>query len=360
MNHIVYGLLSPIYLFVIRSHLPQPGKSLQLRLRLFDWAGIALNASMYASFVISFAIGGIIWPWNDARTISVIVVFGIVTIAFGLQQSLCILTTPSSRLFPVAFLRSRTFLLLFISQASIIPALSIPIYYVPLYFQFARGETALESATRLVPLVIVNITVVFINGALLPRFKYYVPWYLSGSLFITAGGALLFATLSISTPIPSIYGFTVLIAIGTGLAQQNAYSVASAKVPDRVSDAIGFINNAQGGSVVIALTLTSMIFQNVGFHHVQDALRGLDFSHDEIKNALSGARSRLFEEGVLAPEVKRRVEVAIVEAIRWSFFPVLLAGVIAVAASLLMRWENVYDKTKKKAVVEELHEEMKV
>ena len=68
----------------------------------------------------------------------------------------------------------------------------------------------------------------------------------------------------------------------------------------------------------------------------------------------------MFEEGVLAPEVKRRVEVAIVEAIRWSFFPVLLAGVIAVAASLLMRWENVYDKTKKKAVVEELHEEMKV
>jgi hypothetical protein len=368
MNHIVYGVLSPIYLFVIRSHLPQPGKSLQLRLKQFDWAGIVLNASMYTSFVISFAIGGIIWPWNDGRTIAVIVVFGIVTLAFALQQSLCILTTPASRLFPVKFLRSRTFLLLFVSQASIVPALSVPIYYIPLYFQFARGESALQSATRLVPLVIVNIVVVFINGALLPRFKYYVPWYLAGSLFIAAGGALLFGTLSLSTPIPSVYGFIVLIAIGTGLAQQNAYSITSAKVPDQVSDAIGFINNAQGGSVVIALTLASLIFQNVGFQHVRDALSGLDFSHDEIKNALSGARSRLFEEGVLGPDVKRSVEVGIVEAIRWSFFPVLLSGAIALVASLFMRWENVYDKTGKKkkkktmtaTAVDEVHEETKV
>jgi hypothetical protein len=97
-------------------------------------------------------------------------------------------------------------------------------------------------------------------------------------------------------------------------------------------------------------------------------LSGLDFSHDEIKNALSGARSRLFEEGVLGPDVKRSVEVGIVEAIRWSFFPVLLSGAIALVASLFMRWENVYDKTGKKkkkktmtaTAVDEVHEETKV
>jgi MFS family permease len=344
MNHIVYGVLSPIYLFVIRSHLPLPNDDLHKRLKQLDWLGMALNAGMYTSFVLGLTIGGTVWPWNDRRTISILVVFSIVTIAFALQQSFCILTTPTSRLFPIRFLRSRTFLLLFISQSSIQCALGIPIYYIPLYFQFARAETAVKSATRLLPLVIVNIVVVFLNGALLPRFKYYLPWYLAAGAFITAGGASLFATLTPSTSTTSIYGFTVLLAIGTGLAQQCAYSIASAKVLDRVSDAIGFINNAQTGSTVISLTLTSLIFQNVGFQQVKSALDGFGFSNEEMRSALGGARSRVFDEGVLNEEVRRRVEAGIVEAIRWSFFPVLLGGSIAVVASLLMRWENVFDK----------------
>lgn len=54
-------------------------------------------------------------------------------------------------------------------------------------------------------------------------------------------------TVKASTSTSAIYGYTVLIAIGAGLAAQTAYSVAPAKVqPHQVPGAIGFINVAQG------------------------------------------------------------------------------------------------------------------
>jgi hypothetical protein len=339
---VLFGLFSPIYLFTVRSHVPRPGDGLLKRLRELDWLGILLNAAMFTCFVLSFAIGGTIWPWSDGRSVGSIIAFGILLTLFSLQQGLCILTTPAHRIFPVCFLRSRTFVLLFVAQSCVQTALAIPIYYIPLFFQFTRSETAVTSAVRLLPFVIVNIVIVFLNGALLPRFKYYVPWYATSGVFNTIGGALFFSLLQQRTSSGAIYGFSILLAIGTGLAQQCAYSIATAKVPDQIADALGFINNAQVGSVVIALTFTSLIFQSVGYNHIKDALAGLNFPDDEIRSALGGAKSTLFENGVLSDTVRENVERGIVDAIRWSFFPIVLAGAIGLAASAWMRWENVF------------------
>ncbi|KAH7355747.1 major facilitator superfamily domain-containing protein [Pyrenochaeta sp. MPI-SDFR-AT-0127] len=345
INLVLFGLFSPIYMLTIRSHLPQPGEGLLTRVAKLDWLGILLNAAIYTAFVLSFAIGGTIWPWSSGGTIGSIVVFAVLVVLFSLQQQFCIFTTHTDRIFPIQFLRSRTFLLLFVAQSCVQTALAIPIYYIPLFFQFTRAETAIASAIRLLPFIIVNIVVVFANGALLPKFKYYVPWYLAAGVFNSVGGALFFGLLKQTTSSGTIYGFSVLLAIGTGLAQQCAYSIATAKAPNQIADAIGFINNAQVGSVVIALTFTSLIFQNIGFHHVRNALVGLDFTNEQIRSALGGAKSELFSEGVLGEATRESVERGIVEAIRWSFFPVLLAGAIGLVASLCMRWENVFQQT---------------
>ncbi|KAF1846961.1 MFS general substrate transporter [Cucurbitaria berberidis CBS 394.84] len=344
INLVLFGILSPVYLFVINSHMPRPREATIKMSREFDWLGITLTAAMYTSFVLSFAIGGTIWSWSDRRTIGSIVALAILVVLLGLPQRFCIFTTRANRVFPIRFLHSRTFLLLFVAQSCIQTALAIPIYYIPLIFQFTRADTAMTSAVRLLPFVIVNIAVVFLNGALLPKWKYYLPWYLVAGIFNTLGGALFLALLNQSTSSGAIYGFSILLAIGTGLAQQCAYSIATAKVPDQVADAIGFINNAQVGSVVIALTFTSLIFQNVGFNHIKDALVGLDFTNEEVRGALGGAKSRMFDKGVLIEEVRVGVEKGIVEAIRWSFFPVLLSGALGLVASLCMRWENVFEE----------------
>ncbi|ORY15325.1 major facilitator superfamily-domain-containing protein [Clohesyomyces aquaticus] len=344
INLILFGLCSPVYFFVIHSHVPRPGEPVLKRLRELDWLGMLLNAGMYTTFVIGFAIGGTLWRWSDARTIATIIFFSVLLILFILQQYFTVLTTPEARIFPTRFLKSRTFLLLYVAQSCVQTALAIPIYYIPLIFQFARSESSIGSSLRLLPLVIVNIVTVFLNGALLPKMGYYMPWYFVSGVFNTVGGALFFATLTPETSTANIYGFSVLLALGTGLSQQAAYTVASTKAGGHVAEAIGFINNAQIGSVVVALTFTSLVFQNVGYNNVKDALRGTNFSDQDIRAALGGAKSRVFEDASLDLEVRMNVEMGIVEAIRWSFLLVLIAGVVGLGTSLGMKREKLFGK----------------
>ncbi|KAF2026906.1 MFS general substrate transporter [Setomelanomma holmii] len=293
INLVLFGLFCQVCLFSLRSYMPRPNNPLLERLKELDWISIILNAAMCMCFVLAFATGGTIWPWSDSRTFGSIIAMSVMVILFIVQQKFCIFTTKASRIFPLQFLRSRTFVLLLITQSWMMTSLAIPIYYIPLFFQFAPAETAVQSAVRLLPFVIVNIVV-----------------YLTACEFITVGGALFFGTLRESTSNAAIYGFSVLLAIGAGLAQQCAYSIATAKVLAQGADAIGFINNAQ------------------------------------IRNALGGAKSRVFDESVLSEEVRANVERGIVDAVRRSFFPVLLAGIIGLTAIALMRWETVFNGSK--------------
>ncbi|KAJ4304866.1 hypothetical protein N0V90_000394 [Kalmusia sp. IMI 367209] len=345
INLVLFGLFTPIYFFVLHSHVPRSGIPLATRLKEFDWLGITLNAGMYTAFVISFAIGGTLWPWNDGRTIGTLVAFGLTLLAFIFQQKFTILTTCDHRVFPVRFLSSRSFILLYIAQSSVQTALAVPLYYIPLFFQFSRAETAVTSAVRLLPFIIVNSIVVLSNGFLLPKYGRYLVWYLISGILNTIGGALFFARLSIHTSAGAIYGYSILLALGTGLAQQAAYSIASAKASRHVSDAIGFINSAQVGSVVLALTFTSLVFQNVGYHNVKQALAGLDVDGADIRAALGGAKSHVFDQGINNDDVRADIQRGIVNAIRWSFITVLIAGILETIVSLCMKREQLFVQT---------------
>lgn len=67
----------------------------------------------------------------------------------------------------------------------------VPTYYIPLYFQFVRGDSALTAAVRLLPFIILMVAFGFLNGALMSKLGYYMPWYLGGGVLTTIGGALM-------------------------------------------------------------------------------------------------------------------------------------------------------------------------
>ncbi|OCK81863.1 MFS general substrate transporter [Lepidopterella palustris CBS 459.81] len=341
INLVLFGIFSPAYLFVLKSYNPQPNKTFSEKVKHIDWLGVVLNAAVYVTFVMVFTFGGASWRWSDGRTIAVFVVFGVVTIAFVVTQYFSLFTTPTDRLFPGDFLRSRSLILVYICQACEAAALFIPIYYIPIFFQFTRGDNGVDAAVRLLPFIIITIFCTMLNGATMPKVGYYMPYFLVSSFFLIIGGALMYATVNATTPTANIYGFSILMAIGAGLAQQAAYSVAPAKVsPSRVADAVGFINAAQIGSVVIALTITSTVFQNIGYKHVAAALHGLDFSSEDIHAALAGAKSAVFESA--PPDVKEKVVKGIVKAIGDGYILVIVAGAVELVASVFLKKERLF------------------
>lgn len=260
LNLCVAGVFAPVYLFLIPSFKPRVDtKSTQL-LREVDVVGAILSIAGIMTLIMAINFGGTTYAWNSGQMIVLSVVTGVVWIVFGTQQAFAIFTTTTQRVFPVHFIRNWNSVLLFICMTAINTAGFIPIYYVPLFFQFSRGDDAIRAAVRLLPLIIVLSAAILSNGHLMSQFNYFQPWYIFGSVLTVIGGVLLCTFLSsgeihvivtdrhskaritVDTPTGNIYGFEVLIGIGTGCFIQAGYAVIQAMVaPAEMAYAISFM-----------------------------------------------------------------------------------------------------------------------
>jgi MFS family permease len=337
INLVIYALMIPA-MILIPSYQPQPGLPTLIKIKQLDWIGALLNAGLYVSFVLALTFGGTTWAWGDGRTIGTFVACFIILILFSLQQYFSILTTPANRLFPLEFLKSRTMILLYIASAAAGAALFVPVYFIPLYFQFSRGDSGLQAAVRLLPFICVDITFIMGQGILMPLVQYYFPFYIVSGVFAVIGGALMYIVTS-TTSTSAIYGFTVLIAIGAGIGSQAAYSIAPVKVhPSKISDSIGFINVAQIGGIVLALSISGAVFQNTAFGSLTKVLAGMGFSEQDVRSAIAGSQSAVFER--VSKEVKETAIEVIVQAIGKAYMLVVVAGAVALVSAVLMKKER--------------------
>jgi hypothetical protein len=78
----------------------------------------------------------------------------------------------------------------------------IGIFYLPLYYQFARGSTAVETSVHLLPFILFLVAFNLLNGQFMGRTGYYYPWYIVGAAMELIGGVLLCKSFTAeSTPV---------------------------------------------------------------------------------------------------------------------------------------------------------------
>ncbi len=320
----------------------QPRKEIGFveKLKHLDWFGIVLIAAVYTTYVLAITFGGALWPWSDYRFITMITFFGVLLVTFIITQYFAVFTTKDRRIFPAQFLKHRSLLLLYFGTSAAATALFVGVYFIPLYFQFARGDTAIMAAVRLLPFIVIMVTFIMLNGALMPVFGYYMPWYLASGILMLIGGSLMY-TVSEHTSAAAVYGYSIIMAAGAGLSAQIAYSVAPAKLPPaQVPAAVSFINLAQIGSIVISLTIAGSVFQNIAFDNLLAALAPLDVPIADIRGALAGTQSVVFESG--SEEVKAAAIKAIVQAMDKVYGLVIAAGAVTIVSALGMKREKLF------------------
>ncbi|KAH6986651.1 major facilitator superfamily domain-containing protein [Ilyonectria destructans] len=333
------ALFAPVYFFIFPSFNTRKDLSRAEKLREIDWIGAVLNGAVFVLFMIVVTFGGSTFPWNSGSAIALWVVWGVCLVAYVFQQYFSILTTPERRIFPSHFLGSRSLVLLYVTTAGAAAANGIALYYIPLFFQFTRGDTALQAAVRLLPLVIVFILSVMVAGATLPVTGRYGIYYIIGGALVIVGGALMF-TVDAETSTAKIYGYEVLLAAGTGLPFQTAYAVAASKVHERDrANAIGFINVSQIGTVAISLTIAGSLFQNLGFNSLKSAFEGYGFPDEYVRSALSGSVSPIFSSA--DPAVVELAIASVADTIRRIFGAVTAGGAVLFVGGVLMPWEKI-------------------
>ncbi|ESZ96547.1 hypothetical protein SBOR_3049 [Sclerotinia borealis F-4128] len=343
INLVIFAIAVPA-LLLIPSFDPQPDLDVRHKLRHVDWIGALLNAGLFTSFVMALTFGGANWAWNDGRTIGTFVACGVIFIVFAIQQTFCIFTTPEDRLFPVQFLKSRTMVLLFICTAAAGTALFVPIFYIPLFFQFAKGDDGIEAAVRLLPFIVLYIVSVMAQGVLMPKFGYYWPFFVIWGVFALAGGAAM-TTVTTSTTAGSIYGWSILIAIGCGMTTQASYSIAPAILGrdgrgSEVPASIGYINVAQIGGVVIGLAVSGAVFQNTAFIKVSEAFAGQGFTTEQLRSATAGSQSAIY--ATVSQELRDKAIEGIVEAMDKTYYLVVSGAALTLILSFFLKRERLF------------------
>jgi len=341
INLVIGAATAPLYIFALPPIHPVIGVPIKTRVANLDFLGFLLNAGIWVSFTMATTMAGGQWPWNDGRTIAVWVVFGVLVALYGLQQYYCIFTTPETRSYPLQLLKKRTQVLLYFATSANITSLFVIVYFIPIYFQFVHGDSAIMAAVRLLPFVVVSVTFNLAAGHFLPKIQYYMTIYIVSGLLITLGGALLYGFLDPDTRAANLYGFTVIAAVGTGITLQTGYPVASLKVGQGdEGDAISLQNMAQIGGSLLALAIAGQVFQSGAVHNLKQVLEGQGFSDGDIVAAVAGAQSVVFEK--ITGALRDAAVHAITSAMKKSFILVIVAGAVVTVSGAAMRFERLF------------------
>lgn len=326
------AVVTPVYVLIMPSW---RGSSLPFKEKLhLDWIGFVLNVATFTLAITALTFSGSSYPWNSSTAIGLWTATGVSLVAFVTQQYFHIFT--KEPIFPGHFLRNRDMVLLSVATSCAATCSSTTLYYIPIFFAFTKGDSALQAAVRLLPFIVMFIFFILVAGATLPKIGRYALYYSVGGALMLAGTAAMF-TVRFDTPSTNIYGYEVLIAAGAGLVFQNAYTIATAKVPDR-SNALGFINVSQVGFIAIALSVAGCLYQNLGFSYLQSALSAYNLPDAAIHGALGGVGS-----ATLATAPQQVIDIT-TETVAFTISRVfalpLAAAALCFLASLLMKQEK--------------------
>lgn len=127
------------------------------------------------------------------------------------------------------------------------------------------------------------------------------------------------------------------------LEQTLGYTIATLTLkPEDAGDGLKMQNVSQIGGQVIALAIADQIYQSTAINNLSVVLEGQGYSEAEIRSAVAGAQSTIFQE--LTGELRDRAVQAIAASMRLTFVMLPVAGAVLLIAALCMKREKLFGK----------------
>ncbi|MCJ1395326.1 hypothetical protein MMC18_008210 [Xylographa bjoerkii] len=233
---------------------------LQIFLRLDPVGNLFLLPSIIC-LLLALQWGGSTLAWRDARIISLLVVFGVLFVAFIAVQ----FWRNEKATIPAHIIRQRSVafatLFSFFVGGSMISA----IYYLPLWFQAIQGVSAIGSGIRNIPLLLGTFVTALLSGWIITKVGYYTPFMIACSVLMSIGAGLMTTFKSVGTGSSEWIGYQTLYGIGLGMGSQQSFLATQVVLPRKdipTGASLVFFAQSLGGS--IAVSVASNVF-NSGF-----------------------------------------------------------------------------------------------
>ncbi|KAL5356460.1 major facilitator superfamily domain-containing protein [Aspergillus floccosus] len=335
INLPIGAVFAPSYLFLIPSVDPKPGKTFAEKFRMVDWIMTITFFAGSACLVMVITFGGTLYAWSSGNEIALLIVAGVLLIVCIVVAKYHPGVDKDYRLYPAHFLKRPILVNLQVQMFLVSGIVLAMTYYIPLFFQFIRGDGPLDAGVRLLPFIISMVVFAMANGLLMPKLPYILPWHLFGSALVVAGTALLY-TADINTSNAKIYGYCILVGAGSGCYVVAGFPVVQSLVELKdIPNAVGAMAVCQDLGMVIFLAMAGSIYQNLALQKVTQAMPAL--SAAQITNLVAGTSSRTYK--ALSESERALVTPQITEAMSnvWLFF--LVAGIMSFVLTPLL-WKT--------------------
>lgn len=119
------------------------------------------------------------------------------------------------------------------------------------------------------------------------------------------------------------------------------YTIATLTLrPEDAGGGLKLQNVAQIGGQVIALGIANQIYQSTAISKLSVVLAGQGYSDTDIRSAVAGAQSTVFQE--LTGELRDEAVEAIAAAMRLTFVMIPIAGAVLMIAAVCMKREKLF------------------
>ncbi|KAK7697410.1 hypothetical protein SLS64_013548 [Diaporthe eres] len=290
INLPISGVFVPGFIFLLPSINAMPATSLRKKVRMQDWVGIIVFTAFCACFCMAGSFGGTLYAWDSGSEIALWVMTFVLFIAVVLVTIYHPFVPPEGRMMPVQFMKTKDLIILPLQAFLVAGSMMMSIFYTPLIFQFTKGDNALQGGVRILPLICMIVFGCLLNGVLMPKLGYYIPWYVVGNALLSAG-----------------------IAVVSALAPAS-----------EVNNAVSIMTISQVLGIIVALSISGSVFQNMALRYLASALP--EASTSELGQLVTGT-SGVFYKSLGAGE-KYLVVQQVTAAIRDSFY--YLCGVTAI------------------------------
>lgn len=304
-----------------------------------DPIGTIIFIGSIVSLLLALQLGGQAYAWNSGRVIALLVLFGVIFIAWVSWQIYLgpMATIPKSVISQrsVAFASWYAF-----AQGGVNFGI---LYYAPLWFQGVRGEDAVKSGLDIVTFIAGMTVVLIALGYYLTKGGYSAPFMIA-CVVVTAIATGLLTTWTPHASDAHVFGYLTLYGVGQGLGWQQPTLIAQTMLaaPDiPTGTALANICKLLGGTISVSIAQT--LFNNKLKELVMERIPSLDPNVLVTIGALD-LRSKL------DPSLVPSVVACYNDAIKDVWWMLLAFCVASLPGALGVEWRSVLDKVANQAL----------
>ncbi|KAI8367779.1 major facilitator superfamily domain-containing protein [Blakeslea trispora] len=277
------GAVALVILFFY-LHMPVPKGDFKDKLKRIDYAGTLTVLAFATLFLLAMNFGGQTFPWKSAAVIVPLVLTGLLV---GLL--VFIQTKVAEPLMPPRLFRNQSVVSVLATNWFFGMTFFSMVYYLPIYFQVVKEDSAMWSGIRLIPMELLIAVFATVAGILISKLGIYKPFPPAGMCLLTISVGLL-CLFDENTPFSAVYGYTVIGGAGLGLMFSSAIIALQASSEPRdiaVVTGLGNFSRILGGALGVAVSsaiLNSSLAKDLPLVIPQEIVQNVLDSSDYVRH----------------------------------------------------------------------------